>query len=111
MRQRPINIGYSRTHPFPYPDSSDLIKRYVDWRMKGIESGKDKRHFHPSMIHKWIQRDFGDSTYYVSQNRFVGLVENLQTLIDGTILGGIRRRSGERNYHSFEDHLKILRGS
>jgi hypothetical protein len=79
--------------------------------MKGIESGKDKRHFHPSMIHKWIQRDFGDSTYYVSQNRFVGLVENLQTLIDGTILGGIRRRSGERNYHSFEDHLKILRGS
>jgi hypothetical protein len=22
MRQRPINIGYSRTHPFPYPDSS-----------------------------------------------------------------------------------------
>ena len=88
-----------------------LIKRYVDWRMKGIESGKDKRHFHPSMIHKWIQRDFGDSTYYVSQKRFADLVENLQTLIDGTILGGIRRRSGERNYHSFEDHLKILRGS
>jgi hypothetical protein len=88
-----------------------LIKRYVDWRMKGIESGKDKRRFHPSMIHQWIQRDFGDSTYYVSQKRFVDLVENLQTLIDGTILGGIRHRRGERNYHSFEEHLEILRGS
>jgi hypothetical protein len=88
-----------------------LIKRYVDWRLQGIESGKDKRAFHPSMIHKWIQRDFGASTYYVSQNRFGDLVENIQTLIKGTILGGSRKRTGQRNYHSFEDHLKILHGN
>jgi hypothetical protein len=88
-----------------------LAKKYVDWRIKGIESGKDKRHFHPSMIHQWIKRDFGDSTYYVSQNRFADLVDYLKELIDGTIFGGMRKRSGERNYHSFEDHLKILRGS
>lgn len=87
-----------------------LVKRYVDWRLKGIKSGKDKRRFHPSMIHKWIERDFGDSTYYVLQVRFESLVEYLQELINGTIFGGFRKRSGERNYHSFEDHLKILRG-
>ena len=85
-----------------------LVKRYVDWRIKGIESGKDKRHFHPSMIHNWIRRDFGDSTYYVSQTRFTGMVQYLQDLIDGTVFGKIRK--GQNNYHSFEDHLRLLRG-
>jgi len=87
-----------------------LVKKYVDWRVKGIESGKDKRRFHPSMIHQWIKRDFGDSTYYVSQKRFADLVNYLKGLIDGTIFGGHRKRNGENNYHSYEDHLKILRG-
>lgn len=87
-----------------------LVKRYIEWRTDGINSGKDRRRFHPSMVHRWIERDFGTSTYFVLQSRFEGLVEYLQRMIDDTILGRIRRSRGERNYHSFEEHVRKLRG-
>jgi hypothetical protein len=85
-----------------------LIDRYIDWRMDGIKKYIDRRPFHPSMIHRDIKRDFGARTYLVPQNRFDDLMQYLQSRIDDTIKG---RNNAVRNYHSFEEHLKKLRGS
>jgi hypothetical protein len=84
-----------------------LVDRYIDWRQRGIDSGIDKRRFHPSMIHRDIKRDLGARTYLVPQTRFEALVNYLQERIDDTITG---RRSRAPNYHSFEKHLQILHG-
>lgn len=84
-----------------------LVKRYIEWRLDGTKSGKDNRPFHPSMIHKEIEREFGARTYLVPQSRFHDLVEYLQARIDATIKGRINRF---RNYHSYEEHLEILSG-
>ena len=46
-----------------------LVKRYIDWRMKGIKSGKDRRHYHPSMTHQLIEREFGARYNLVPQSQ------------------------------------------
>lgn len=85
-----------------------LVERYIDWRQEGINKGIDRRPFHPSMIHRDIKREFGARTYLIPQNRFDDLMEYLQIRINDTIIG---RNNGHRNYHSFEEHLKRLRGN
>lgn len=87
-----------------------LVKRYVDWRLKGVVSGKDGRRFHPSMAHQLVERKFGARTYLVPQDRFHDLARFLQEAIDETIEGRIKRSHGVRNYHSFEEHQAQLRG-
>jgi len=87
-----------------------LVKRYTEWRLKGIESGKDKRSFHPSMTYQLIEREFGARPNLVRQTEFDRLVAFLQTAIDDTILGRIQRSSGSRNFRSFEEHLQKMRG-
>lgn len=82
-----------------------LIKRYIEWRKKGVGQKKDKRPFHPSMIHQLIERTFGARTYLVSQKRFQELVEFLQSAIDNTIIGKLNTY---RNYHSYAEHLDLL---
>lgn len=87
-----------------------LVKRYVDWRLKGVQSGKDQRRFHPSMGHLLVERNFGARTYLLPKDRFLDLVRFLQQAIDETIEGRIKRSHGVRNYHSFEEHQAQLRG-
>jgi hypothetical protein len=87
-----------------------LIRRYIDWRNRWIASGKDMRPFHPSMIYRNVEKTFGARAYLVSQNRFADLVTYLQKRIDDTIEGKRKRSSGERNYHTFDEHLAKLHG-
>jgi hypothetical protein len=87
-----------------------LIRHYIDWRHRGIASGKDMRPFHPSMIHRNVENIFGARTYLVPQNRFEDLATYLQKRIDDTIEGKLKRFCGERNYHTFDEHLAKLHG-
>ncbi|HIJ51907.1 MAG TPA: toll/interleukin-1 receptor domain-containing protein [Planctomycetes bacterium] len=87
-----------------------LIRRYIDWRKQGIKSGKDRRPFHPSMIHKNVEKTFGARTYLVSKSRFADLIKYLQYRIDNTITGKMKRSQGKRNYRTFDEHLDKLRG-
>jgi hypothetical protein len=84
-----------------------LVDRYIDWRQRAIDKGIDTRPFHPSMIHRDMKREFGARTYLIPQARFTRLAEYLQGRIDDTITG---QRNSHRNYHSFEEHLDLLRG-
>ena len=88
-----------------------LINLYIEWRMAGVESGKDKRRVHPSMIHRLIEREFGARANLVPQARFVDLVEFLQVAVDDTIQGRMRRHYSKRNYHSYQEHLEKLEGN
>ena len=88
-----------------------LIRRYINWRMRGTKSGIDKRPFQPSMIHNLIQRNFGSRANLVPQNRFEELVEFMQKAIDGTIIGRSNCSNHVHNYHSFEEHLEQVRGN
>jgi len=87
-----------------------LVRRYIDWRQQGITSGKDRRTFHPSMIHKNVEKTFGARTYLVSKSRFADLIAYLQDRIDNTITGKMRHSQGKRNYRTFDEHLDKLRG-
>jgi hypothetical protein len=82
-----------------------LVKRYIDWRKKGISSGKDKRPFHPSMIHQHIEKTFSSRTFLIKQSRFEALVGYLHSMIDGTINGQL---NAYRNYHTYVEHLEEL---
>jgi len=87
-----------------------LIRRYIDWRRRGRTSGKDQRQFHPSMIHKNVEKTFGARTNLVPQSRFADLVEFLQDRIDDTITGKLSRSQDKPNYHTFDEHLAKLHG-
>lgn len=88
-----------------------LIKRYIEWRLAGVESGKDKRRFHPSMIHQLIEREFGARANLIPQTEFERLVTFLQNAIDGTVQGRIKGAYGVRSFHSYVEHLEKLRGN
>jgi hypothetical protein len=75
--------------------------------MDGIKRGRDKRPFHPSMIHRDVKREFGARTFLVPQRRFADEARFLQTRIDDTIKG---RNNPHRNYHTFEEHMRLLNG-
>lgn len=123
IQARHVTIKTSRKNP-PVPLPSDAIganiemrsyveyltKRYIEFRLGGIKSGKDRRSFHPSMFHQLIQREFGARANLLPQTRFGELVAFIQAAIDDTIIGRNRRAYGERSYHSFEVHLEKLRG-
>ncbi len=87
-----------------------LIKRYIEFRLAGIKSGKDHRPFHASMFHQPIERQFGARANLVPRTRFDDLVAFIQAAIDDTITGRNRRAYGEASYHSFEAHLETMRG-
>lgn len=82
-----------------------LIKRYIEWRMDGVNRGIDRRHYHPSMTHQLIVREFGARYKLIAQDRFDDLVSFLQENIDGTIRG---KNNPHRNFHTFEEHLQKL---
>lgn len=102
---QPLDVVGANTEMRAYLEY--LIDRYIDWRRDGIQRGIDKRPFHPSMIHRDVKRDFGARTYIVPQERFGDLVGYLQGRIDDTIKG---RHNAHRNYHSFQEHVALLRG-
>jgi len=62
-----------------------------------------------AVLHQAIKKTFGCTWEFVPLSRFEDLVEFLQTRIDGTRLGRIRRSRGERNYRPYEEYLREKR--
>ncbi len=86
-----------------------LVKRYIEWRKKGISSGRDKRRFAPGSAHSILAEGFGSpsSVFLIQQNRFQDWFRQAQNKIDGTIWG---RNNQHRNYHTWEEHLAERHG-
>lgn len=83
-----------------------LIDRFNELASKGDRKG---RVFKPAVIYTNIQKEFGSKWDYISESRFPDLVTYLQKKISGTEMGRkLRQKSGDM-FHSFEEHLKIMR--
>ncbi|MDD2228921.1 MAG: hypothetical protein PHY48_05885 [Candidatus Cloacimonetes bacterium] len=83
-----------------------LIDRFNELASKGDRKG---RVFKPAVIYTNIQIEFGSKWDYISESRFPDLVTYLQMKISGTEMGRkLRQKSGDM-FHSFEEHLKIMR--
>jgi hypothetical protein len=80
-----------------------LIGRYYDYRKADASYGR-QRPFHHAEIHTSIQRKFKAKTFFIPVGRFEELVVYIKKRIDRTIQGKRNRKSGHRNYSSFEDY-------
>jgi len=84
-----------------------LVKRYIDWRKKG--SRIDRRQFDPGSAHGILGKGFGSpsTVMHISQTRFFEWVAQAQEKINKTVWG---KNSKNRNYHTYEEHLKERNG-
>ncbi len=82
-----------------------LIHRYYNYR-SADGTYRVQSSFSHAVIHQNIQRRFGHKTYFMPVALFSELVEYLQHCIDRTIQGKRNRAQGNRNYHSYEEHLQ-----
>lgn len=88
-----------------------LVKRYIEWRIKG--QVVDSRKFNPASAHGILAEGFGSpsSVLFISQSRFFDWIVQAQSKINNTAFGRINRRNLNRNFHTWEDHLKERRGT
>jgi hypothetical protein len=84
-----------------------LVGRYIEWRKMAISRGIDRRPFFHGVMNNLIKKEFGARANLVPQSRFDEVVAFVQKSIDQTIWG---RRNPQRNYHSFEEHCRQVRG-
>ena len=83
-----------------------LIDRFNELASKGDRKGRVFKH---TVIYANIQKEFGSKWDYISESRFPDLVAYLQRKISGTEMGRkLRQKSGDM-FHSFEEHLQIMR--
>lgn len=81
-----------------------LVKRYIDWRKKGIAQGIDHRPFAPGSASSILAEGFGSQTVLMIRDHlFSDWVHKAQKKIDDTIWG---KQNKHRNYHTWEQHQK-----
>ena len=78
-----------------------LIERYI--KFKSRDTGPSR--FKP-VIHSAIKREFGAKWDMIPAENFEGLVDYLQSRIDGTILGKINGSKGHKNYSTYSEFLE-----
>jgi hypothetical protein len=86
-----------------------LVKRYIEWRKKGIAHGTDRRKFSPAAASSVLAQGFGSQTVLmIPAHQFSEWVGAAQSKIDKTIWG---RNNVHRNYHTWDEHLKTRHGT
>lgn len=109
--RREITPGLIEADPDMRTYADYLVKRYIDWRKKGMRI--DKRPFSAGSTHGILGEGFGSpsSVFLIPQSRFDDWVGQAQCKIDRTVWGQINKRKGSRNYHSWEEHLLERHGA
>lgn len=85
-----------------------LGKKYIDWRVKGIEEIGDDRAFNPKEGWSVIQNTLKFAPYKAGMESFNTVVEVLTEMIDRTPFGSLNHSKKKRNYHDFEEHKKLM---
>lgn len=81
-----------------------LVKRYIDWRKKGITQGIDRRRFAPGSASSILAKGFGSQTVLMIRAHLFGdWVCEAQKKIDNTVWGKLNTH---RNYHTWKEHLE-----
>ena len=79
-----------------------LIDRYKDYKKYDIRPGEEHKY---AIIYRAIKSEFKCKWDMVPIQRFDKLVLFLQSRVDSTKLGRIRKARGQKNYSSFEEYL------
>lgn len=78
-----------------------LINKYQDFQKQDKEKeGKYKY----MAIYNGIRREFGSKWQVLSEERFEAFCTYLCRRIDNTRVGRIRKKRGQKTYHSYEEH-------
>lgn len=87
-----------------------LVGKYIEWRKKGREI--DGRKFLPGSAHSILSEGFGSPTsvLLIPQTKFQSWMAQAQRKIDRTTFDRINNSRGNRNYHSWEEHLAERHG-
>lgn len=85
-----------------------LGKRYIEWRLKGKSEMGDDREFNPDAAWSVIQNTLGFAPYKAGIESFPTVVEVITGMIDRTPFGSLNRSKRCRNYHSFDEHQKLM---
>jgi hypothetical protein len=105
--RRAVTPGLIEADPDMRTYAQYLVKRYIEWRIKGQRV--DKRRFSPASAHGILAEGFGSpsSVFLIPQQRFDEWVRSAQRKIDRTAFGRINT---QRNYHTWEEHLHERHG-
>jgi hypothetical protein len=83
-----------------------IMERLAEFREAGSGFGqKRKGRIHVGIIRNMVKNEWGALPKNLRTEKWEPLVGQLKEKIDDTALGRVRRSRGQRNYHSFEDHL------
>lgn len=109
--KRSVTPGLIEADPDMRTYATYLVGRYIKWRQNG--ASKDKRKFFPGSAHGILSKGFGSpgSVLLIPASKFHLWVEKAQAKIDGTIFGQANTRSGNPNYHSWQQHLTERHGA
>ncbi len=80
-----------------------LIDRYHEFKKAEINAGNGKMKY--ALIYSAIKREIGFSWDEIPYESFEDLCEYLQKRIDNTILGKSQKRSGIKNYSTYEEYM------
>lgn len=86
-----------------------LVRRYTDWRLKGIKEMGDDRPFNPGGVWNVIQNQLGFAPYKADLEALPTVIELVTGMIDRTPFGCRNRSKNIRNYHTLEEHRERMR--
>lgn len=78
-----------------------LINKYQDYQKLDVEKEGQRKY---ALIYSAIQREYGSKWQTIPITQFDNLVSFLHRRIDNTKTGRIRKKRGQKRYHSFEEH-------
>jgi hypothetical protein len=82
-----------------------LIAKYQDHQKQ--DASKEGRYKYMALYNA-IKREYGSKWQLVLSSNFELLVSFIQKKIDNTKVGRIRKKRGQKRYHSFSEHLEII---
>ncbi|TSJ76762.1 HNH endonuclease signature motif containing protein [Rariglobus hedericola] len=85
-----------------------LVKKYTDWRLKGLTEMGDDRPFNPKAVWSVIENTLKFAPYKAGLESFETIVETLTDMIDRTPFGSLNQSKNKRNYHTFAEHKIIM---
>ncbi|ABK48411.1 hypothetical protein Shewana3_2181 [Shewanella sp. ANA-3] len=82
-----------------------LIGKYKDFQKQDISKQSNYKYM---AIYNAMKREFGSKWQLLPASSFELIVVFLQKKIDNSRVGRIRKKSGQKNYHSYSEHLERI---
>ena len=82
-----------------------LIGKYKDFQKQDRSKHDNYKYM---AIYNAIKREFGSKWQLVPTSNFDELVRFLHKRIDNSKVGRIRKKRGQKSYHSYCEHIEII---